>query len=137
MKTASGWAPAWAFSPPRSPGSISKFLVGLKPAEGASEEQTAALDRLKKLIANVVQGEKPSIIEAAQIRQAAQRANVSLALVDSFLEYVEGQPPSMLEVPTKSSEEWTGDSKFLQFSFFCNLSTVLLIAWLREDMFSK
>ena len=95
-----------------SPRSISKFLAGLQPAEGFTEEQTMALSRMKKLIANVVHGEKLSIIEAAQIRQAAQLANISLNLVDEFLEYAEGQQPEMLEVPTKSSDEWTSDSKF-------------------------
>lgn len=43
----------------------------------------------QRIVAPVVAGEKPSIIEAAQIRQAALRAEIPLEVVDRFLDLID------------------------------------------------
>ncbi len=75
------------------------------------------IDEFKGLMMPVVNGKIPTIIEEAQIRQAALKANVPLGYVDAFIDYVKDeklevapqlskeQPSSEKSSPSKSSEE--------------------------------
>jgi hypothetical protein len=92
-----------------SPTKIVKFFSSLKPSENASSEEINKVKRFQKLIAPVIQGERPSIIEVAQIRQAARLANVQVDVVDEYLEYACGQKTETRIAPSPSTED-NGDS---------------------------
>ena len=69
-----------------SPTKISKFVSAIdqQPVSGADQEHL--LQQFKELIVPLVDGHKPTSVETAQIRQAAQKADISLDLVDQFLD---------------------------------------------------
>jgi hypothetical protein len=87
------------------PSGIAKFFAGLDDDQDSDDEDKSNHVRhFQKLIAPVISGEKPSIIETAQIRQAARRAGVPLEIVDRFLDFAEGENPSILEVMSSQDE---------------------------------
>jgi hypothetical protein len=75
--------------------------VDKRKFEGEIEEKLAI--NFKKLVLPVINGNIPSIIEEAQIRQAALKANVPLDFVDSYIGHVKDQNPDV--APEMSEEE--------------------------------
>jgi len=75
--------------------------VDKRKFEGEIEEKLAI--NFKKLILPVINGNIPSIIEEAQIRQAALKANVPLDFVDSYIGHVKDQ--NLEDAPETSEEE--------------------------------
>ncbi|KAG7337357.1 hypothetical protein IV203_000006 [Nitzschia inconspicua] len=73
-----------------SPTRLSEFLAVVdRQHDGKNEPKEMVY--FKSLIVPIVDGHKPSIVEVAQIRQAAFKANVPLNLVDNFLDYANDQ----------------------------------------------
>ncbi|MGK3755160.1 MAG: hypothetical protein ACI8RD_007469 [Bacillariaceae sp.] len=75
--------------------------IDRRQIEGGNDEK--CVNEFRRLMMPVVEGKKPTIIEEAQIRQAALKANVPLDFVDTFLDYVNEGHPEV--VPQASSEE--------------------------------
>jgi hypothetical protein len=81
---------------PLSPTKISKFFEELDKQAFKGEEHMKRVQRFQQLVAPLLNGHKPTVIETAQIRQAAQRADVSMRVVDEFLDYVNANDPSLI-----------------------------------------
>ena len=73
-----------------SPTKVGEFVSKVEGQQARGPDQEERVRQFKKLIAPLVDGHKPSIVESACIRQAAIKANISLDLVDTFLDYVNG-----------------------------------------------
>lgn len=58
----------------------------------------------KKLVAPVIGGSKPSIIESAQIRQAALVAKIPLDVVDRYLDMIDVDEPAIPDILSSQSE---------------------------------
>jgi hypothetical protein len=88
----------------RTPRQIAQFLATIEPSDEAPVDEKRYFKSFKKLIAPVVEGEKPSIVDTAKIRQAAQRAKVPVDAVDQIFEHAEGrQPITLPAVPSDKS----------------------------------
>lgn len=80
-------------------------------AENAEMEHNVKF--FQKLVGPVVSGETPSIIEAAQIRQAAFRADIPIEVVDRFLDFVNEDEASVIQDDENSTRDGsTVTSKF-------------------------
>ena len=71
------------------------------------QEEQRVTRRFLKLIAPVIDGHNPSIVEVAQIRQAAKKAKVSSDDVEEFLKFATSRHEP--EIVSKTSEEWSKD----------------------------
>mmetsp|Transcript_17021 Transcript_17021/g.39268 ORF Transcript_17021/g.39268 Transcript_17021/m.39268 type:complete len:1209 (+) Transcript_17021:165-3791(+) len=87
---------------------IEQYIV-----EGESEEKL--VEDFKIFITPVVQGHKPTVIEEAQIRQAALKANISLDYVDAFVDFVKDDNPELLQCVSKEVKpvSWGGTDEDL------------------------
>merc|ERR1712238_66846 len=84
-----------------SPTKFSKFIYTIDHQHANGVDQEHHLQQFKELNVPLVDGHKPTLIESAQIRQLAQKANISLDLVDQFLDDVNDTIPSIC--PNSSS----------------------------------
>jgi len=76
--------------------------IDLREFEGENEEKL--VKDFKRLMLPIMNGKKPTIIEEAQVRQAALKANVPLNYVDEFIEYVKDEKPEVV-LPQLSLED--------------------------------
>jgi len=76
--------------------------VGKRKFEGENEEKL--VNDFKRLMMPVINGSKPSVIEEAQIRQAALKADVPLDFVDTFIEYVKDENPEVAPQVSKDDK---------------------------------
>ena len=79
------------------------MLINYFTTIGQQQAEDASVKIFQKLIMPVVNGNKPTVIEEAQIRQAALKASVPLEFVDKFIDYVNEEHPEV--IPQASSEE--------------------------------
>merc|ERR1712238_430103 len=86
-----------------SPTKFSKFVSTIDHQHANGVDQEHHLQQFKELIVPLVDGHKPTVIESAQIRQLAQKADISLDLVDQFLDDVNDTIPSVC--PSSSSTD--------------------------------
>jgi len=79
------------------------------------ENDEKLLKDFKKLMTPVLNGQKPTIIEEAQIRQAALKADVPLEFVDAYIDYVKNDNPEITRQSSKESQKSKQDEPdFLQ-----------------------
>ena len=76
--------------------------IGKRKFEGENEEKL--VNDLQRLMMPVMNGNKPSLIEEAQIRQAALKADVPLDFVDTFIEYVKDENPEVAPQVSKDDK---------------------------------
>mmetsp|Transcript_21610 Transcript_21610/g.33017 ORF Transcript_21610/g.33017 Transcript_21610/m.33017 type:complete len:2075 (+) Transcript_21610:97-6321(+) len=88
-----------------SPSAIARFFVSLDDGD-FSAERAEKVRHFQNLIAPVISGQKPSIIEVAQIRQAAKKARISLETVDKFLDFAEGEQPPIPQVVSSADDDF-------------------------------
>jgi hypothetical protein len=69
------------------------------------EEHAQKLRQFQKLVAPVVSGQKTSIIQCAQIRQATKRAAVPLDAADRFLDFADDDHPSLPFASTSEDDQ--------------------------------
>jgi hypothetical protein len=72
---------------PLSPTRLSEFLA-TDDRHNDGKPETIEMKFFRRLVGRFVDDHTPSVVEVAQIRQAAFRAKVPLNLVDNFLDYV-------------------------------------------------
>ena len=87
----------------RTPRQVAQFFSTLEPSDEAPVDEKRCFKSFKKLIAPAIEGEKPSIVDIAKIRQAAKRAKVPLDAVDQILEHAGGRQP--ITLPCRPSNE--------------------------------
>ena len=89
-----------------SPAMLVKYFSNIK-FEGENEEKL--VKDFERLMIPVMNGKIPTIIEEAQIRQAALKADVPLNFVDAFVDHVKDEKfevaPQLLEQQSSKSEE--------------------------------
>jgi len=85
-----------------SPTKVGEFVtqVDQRKVNGAVEEDKVKY--FKQLLVPLIDGHKPNVYETARIRQAALNANISLDIVDKFLDYV-NQDDKLVIPPVSSS----------------------------------
>ena len=100
-----------AKSPKKMPTDIANIIRSFTSLEQLSselpQEEQRVTRRFLKLIAPVIDGHNPSIVEVAQIRQAAKKAKVSSDDVEEFLKFATSRHEP--EIVSKTSEEWSKD----------------------------
>lgn len=70
---------------------ISEYFACLHNESSSSSKKSERISNFQKLVAPISAGNKPTVIEAAQIRQAAMQAGLSMEVVDRFLEMTEDE----------------------------------------------
>jgi len=86
-----------------SPTMLMNYFSKIDQRKFNGENEKKLVSDFKRLITPVINGNKPSIIEEAQIRQAALKANVPLDFVDTFVDYIKDENPEV--APQASTEE--------------------------------
>lgn len=84
-----------------SPSALIEYFTSIDQRHMEGKEKS--VKNFQRLIIPLLDGKKPSIIEEAQIREAALVANVHVELVDKFISYVNEEHPDV--VPQLSSEK--------------------------------
>ena len=90
-----------------SPSGIARYFVSLNHNdESFADKDTKMVHQFQKLVAPVIAGSKPSIIEAAQIRQAARKAKVPLEVVDRFLDFAEDEANVLPTIVSSADDDF-------------------------------
>lgn len=89
-----------------SPTKISNFFATMDDQRTVEVGQKQHRQYLKKLMVPIIDGHTPSLVESAQIRETAQKANVSLEVVDQFLDYATDARPDVASLISKSWESF-------------------------------
>ena len=80
---------------------IAEFFATLEDSVNFEDREEATKFRhFQKMVAPAISGQRPSIIEAAQIRQAAQRTKVPMEVVDRFLDFADHLHADVPQVPS-------------------------------------
>ncbi|VEU36295.1 unnamed protein product [Pseudo-nitzschia multistriata] len=86
-----------------SPAALISYFYTIDARIFKGEEDEKLVKGFKRLMMPVIDGKKPTIIEEAQIRQAALKADIPLAFVDAFIDHVKDDHPDV--APKKSEED--------------------------------
>ena len=78
-----------------SPTMLYNYFSNIDQYKKAESQETLVND-FRNLMTPVVQGHKPTVIEEAQLRQAALKANISLDYVDAFVDFVKDENPELV-----------------------------------------
>jgi len=87
-----------------TPAALINYFSTIDAREFEGINQEKLVKDFKRLMMPIIAGEKPTIIEEAQIRQAALKANVPLNYVDAIIDYVKDDHPEL-------APQLSGDTK--------------------------
>jgi len=100
-----------------SPTKISKIVATMDNQHSIGVDQKKVEQHFKELIVSIFDGHTPSLVELSQIKEAAQKANVSLEIVDQFLDYVADARPDVISLISKSWESFNEDDDDVETFF--------------------
>ena len=90
---------------PMSPMMLVNYFLNVDKRKFQGKDEEMLARDFKRLIMPVIKGKKPTIVEEAQLRQAALKADVPLDFVDAFVEYVRDENPKVEEIENLNEDD--------------------------------
>eukprot|EP00533_Pseudo-nitzschia_delicatissima_P009324 CAMPEP_0116089610 /NCGR_PEP_ID=MMETSP0327-20121206/6515_1 /TAXON_ID=44447 /ORGANISM="Pseudo-nitzschia delicatissima, Strain B596" /LENGTH=1309 /DNA_ID=CAMNT_0003580809 /DNA_START=11 /DNA_END=3940 /DNA_ORIENTATION=- len=96
-----------------SPEELASYFSNIDQLTSEGENNEKLINDFKALMMPVMDGKIPTIIEEAQIRQAALKANIPLGYVDKFIDHVKYKDEKLEIAPQLSKEQPSIEKDFV------------------------